>query len=246
MPRQTEPNANNALGALLRAMLGSSDVRSENTQVIIGRPGLRPDVLITAPGRSPVVIEAEFMPALTAEEDARSRLGLPVSVSSRSIEAAIALRYPDEVAAADLDDALGNARLSYCVLTHDPKGLARFPESGWLSGSASDLADLIRLVSVPQQAVHTAADSMEQGIERVAAILDDMDKSRPAINTEIARLLGMIDVSQTRRMACAIIANAHDLPGRVFQRLIADRKYLATFYTLPPSAAPRGAKLIVA
>ena len=30
---------------------------------------------------------------------------------------------------------------------------------------------------------------------------------------------------------------AHDLTGRIFQRLIADRKYLATFYTLPPSAS---------
>ena len=28
-----------------------------------------------------------------------------------------------------------------------------------------------------------------------------------------------------------------DLTGRIFQRLIADRKYLATFYTLPASAA---------
>ena len=31
--------------------------------------------------------------------------------------------------------------------------------------------------------------------------------------------------------------NAHDLTGRIFQRLIVDRKYLATFYTLPASAA---------
>ena len=31
--------------------------------------------------------------------------------------------------------------------------------------------------------------------------------------------------------------NAHDLTGRIFQTLIADRKYLATFYTLPASAA---------
>ena len=31
--------------------------------------------------------------------------------------------------------------------------------------------------------------------------------------------------------------NAHDLTGRIFQRLIADRKYLATFYTLPAPAA---------
>ena len=33
------------------------------------------------------------------------------------------------------------------------------------------------------------------------------------------------------------VENAHDLTGRIFQRLIADRKYLATFYTLPASAA---------
>ena len=33
------------------------------------------------------------------------------------------------------------------------------------------------------------------------------------------------------------VDNSHDLTGRVFQRLIADRKYLATFYTLPASAA---------
>ena len=33
------------------------------------------------------------------------------------------------------------------------------------------------------------------------------------------------------------VENAHDLTGRIFQNLIADRKYLATFYTLPASAA---------
>ncbi len=149
-----------------------------------------------------------------------------------------------------------------------------------------------------------------------------MAKLRPNVTPVIARLLGMSDVPQTRRMACAIIANAmvfhqriagmhqevktlrlvcgpnvanpqsetlaawddilkinywpifaiakdileqlpgdvatsamrelletaqkveatgvdnaHDLTGRIFQRLIADRKYLATFYTLPATAA---------
>ena len=63
MPRQTEPNANNALGSLLQDLLPRSQVRSENTRAISGHPGLRPDILITAPGRSPVVVEAEYMPA---------------------------------------------------------------------------------------------------------------------------------------------------------------------------------------
>ena len=199
---------------------------------------------------------------------------------------------------------------------------AASPESGWLTGSISDLADLVRLVSVPQKAVNDAADALEKGIERVAAILDELDAQQSYATMEIANLLGMVNVPQTRRMACAIIANAlvfheriagmhegvmplrqvcgpkvtnpqaetlaawdeilkinywpifavgrdildqipvaaatrilntleltagevnamgvdnsHDLTGRIFQRLIADRKYLATFYTLPASAA---------
>ena len=74
MPHQTEPSANNATGSLLQAMLPRSSVRSENTQAISGHPGLRPDILITAPDRAPVVVEAEYMPAHTVEVEARSRL----------------------------------------------------------------------------------------------------------------------------------------------------------------------------
>ena len=323
MPNQIEPSVNNALGILLQAMLSRSHVRSENTQTIEGHPGIHPDILVTAPGSAPVVLEAEYLPALTAEAEAKDRLGLVVAETGRPIEAAIALRYPDEIGDADdLAAALKDARLSYCVFTEAAGQPDRFPETGWLEGSIEDLADLVRLASAPQRAVRAAADSIEQGIERVARILDEMNESRQGINVGIARLLGMTNVPQTRRMACAIIANAlvfhnriagmhdkvkpvnlvcgpgvsdpqretldawttileinywpifavgkdilaqlpaneaarilqtlqitagevsasgvdnsHDLTGRVFQRLIADRKYLATFYTLPASAA---------
>ena len=320
-PRQTEPIANNALGALLRRMLPGCNVLCESTRTVVGHSGRHPDVLITAPGRSPVVVEAEYEPAPEAESDAAQRLGLDIAGESRPVEAAIALRYPAEVGDAyDVDAAVAGSRLSYAVLYDDN---TRFPESGWLQGSAADLADLIRLVSVPQRAVDLAAEALEQGIERAAAILNEMAALRPNIAPAVARLLGMADVPQTRRMAGAIIANAlvfhqriagmypqvkplrlvcgpgvadpqgetlaawsdildninywpifsiardileqlpagdaarilaelretaqqidaagvtnaHDLTGRIFQRLIADRKYLATFYTLPASAA---------
>ena len=319
-PRQTEPNANNALGALLRQMLPACEVRYENTQTLADFAGRHPDILITAPGRSPVVVEAEYEPAPQAEQDARERLGISVAGETRPVEAAIALRYPEAVAGAyDLPAALVDARLSWCVLYESG---ARFPESGWLDGGIADLADLIRLVSVPQRAVDAAAAALERGIDRVANVLEEMGRQRPAITPVIAQLLGMTDVPQTRRMAGAILANAlifheriagmhggvkplrlvcgadvpnpqhetlaswaeilninywaifaigrdllnqlpaayanrilrqleytvgevtetgvnnsHDLTGRIFQRLIADRKYLATYYTLPPSAA---------
>ena len=154
MPRQTEPNANNALGSLLQDMLPRTQVRSENTQAISGHSGLRPDIIVTAPGRSPVVVEAEYMPARTVEPEAKSRLGLAVAANGRIIEAAIALRYPDAIGDAhDLRAALSSARLSYCVFTEGAKGVQRFPKFGWLEGAVEDLADMVRLVSVPQRAV---------------------------------------------------------------------------------------------
>ena len=318
--RQTEPNANNALGARLRRVLPGCAVRYEQTQTLVEHSGRHPDILITAPGRSPVVVEAEYMPAASVEQDAGERLGLAVANEPRPIEAAIALRYPQEISGAyDIAAAIADARLSYCVLYESGD---RFPEVGWLDGGIVDLADLISLVSVPQKAVEDAATALEQGIERAAAILNEMAQLRLFITPEIARLLGMDDVPQTRRMACAIIANAlvfhqrifgmhpdvkplhqvcgpgvanpqaatleawsdilhinywaifaiakdileqlpardatpilvalhdtaqqidavgvdnaHDLTGRIFQRLIADRKYLATYYTLTASAA---------
>ena len=325
MPRQTEPNANNALGNLLKAMLPRSTVGSERTRTISGQPGKRPDILITAPGRAPVVIEAEYLPAANVEPEAKERLGKQLEHSSGAIEAAIALCYPKDLAKADdLAVALKAARLSYCVFTEGrTEGqVERFPESGWLEGAVEDIADVVRLVSVPQRAVNQASVILEEGIERAAKLLDEVNEERPGITDEIARLLGMSNVPQTRRMACAIIANAlvfhgqiagrhkgikslaqvfsadggnpqgetlaawdailkinywaifaiardiltqlpsddatkllrrlrdtaqsfhatgvdnaHDLTGRVFQKLIADRKYLATFYTLPASAA---------
>ena len=320
--RQAESSANTVLGMLLQDMMRGATVRYENTQVIEGHPGLRPDIIITDSQRSPVVVESEYMPARAVEREAVERLGLAVVGDTRVVEAAIALRYPADIAdASDLDGAIRTARLEYAVFYKDKP---RFPASGWISGGVSDLADLIRLVSVSQSEVDAAAAKLQEGIERVAGIMDEMyeDGSAPGAIADIAQRLGMANVPQTRRMACAILANAlvfherianihqgvkrprhvcgngvanpqpktldawaeilginywpifaiamdileqidphnasrilktleytagevnalgvtnsHDLTGRIFQQLISDRKYLATFYTRPESAA---------
>ena len=320
LSRHTEPTANSALGRALAEMLPSCRVRHEDTGVIVGGAGLQPDILITAPDRAPVVVEAEYEPANSVEDDARARLGLTVADGHRRIEAVIALRYPNELRyASDLEAAVRDARHSYAVRYENGD---RFPSSGWLEGSCEDVADMVRLLSVPQSAVNEASDHLELGIETAADRLNEISELRPRVASEIAGLLGMSNVHQTRRMACAILANAmvfhdrvadmhegvqnlhmvcgpevanpqaevlatwrqileinywpifaiardilsqmspgdaarilwvlretagnvsasganvaHDLTGRVFQRLIADRKYLATFYTLPSSAS---------
>ena len=52
-PKQIEPNVNNALGNLLKAMMPTCKVLSENTQTFPDHPGRHADVLVTATGRSP-------------------------------------------------------------------------------------------------------------------------------------------------------------------------------------------------
>ena len=322
MPRHSEPSVNVLLGETLGRLLPSFKIWAEDTSIFVDNPALQPDIIALGPGTSPVVIEAEYLPARNVESEANSRLDLTTTVAPRPVESVIALRYPSKIRVArDFRPALESADLSYCVFNRGSDSVERFPESGWLDGSAGDLADMVRLVSVPQRAVDEAAAALERGIDQASLTLNVTADLRPGITPAIARLLGMIDVPQTRRMACAIVANAmvfherlagshdikplsmlcgpnvpnpkrsilaawddilkvnywpifaiardiveqlpsedaaqilvalnstagevsatgisnaNDLTGRVFQRLIADRKYLATFYTLPPSAA---------
>ena len=67
------------------------------------------------------------------------------------------------------------------------------------------MAEFIRLISVPQNAVDYAAKALQAGIEDTAEILDEVDQLQPGITRQIAELLGMENVPQTYRMACAII-----------------------------------------
>ena len=317
MTSMYEPVATTNLAHLLQGMTGPATVEPEPTDVFPG--GKRPDILITATGRSSVVIEARRMPATYLEKDAKDRFDLKASIRGRMLVTIIALRYPARLPRLDADTPL-----QYASFIYNPanKVITRFPESGWLHGQAADLAEFIRLISVPQSAVDYAAKALQEGIQDTAEILDEVDQLQPGVTRQIAELLGMENVPQTRRMACAIIANAlvfherisgmhdgisplrvvcgpgveapqdktlaawdeilainywpifaigkdlleqlptdvatrllrrlrqtagqvkgsgvdnaHDLTGRVFQQLISDRKYLATFYTLPPAAA---------
>ena len=107
MSRQAEEITNAALASLLRPMLPGCAVRSETTPTIAASPDRRPDILVTAPGSAPVILEAEYEPNANPEADARPRLGAAIIGEPRPVESVIALRYPEELAAAyDLPAAL--------------------------------------------------------------------------------------------------------------------------------------------
>ncbi len=68
----------------------------------------------------------------------------------------------------------------------------------------------------------------------IFAIAKDLVSQLPT--QEAVKLLRLLRDTASE-VAATGVTNAHDLTGRIFQHLIADRKYLATFYTLPSSAA---------
>ena len=82
-PRNTEPQANGALARALRRRnpdWNDRTVHAERTNVIQQAVpgtgvGKRPDILIAPPRRQPVILETEFAPAHTVDQDATARLG---------------------------------------------------------------------------------------------------------------------------------------------------------------------------
>ncbi len=330
----TENTINDAIAELLRgtrwAWRGQNVVRSETTGLLAESSSRRPDILVTEPYTSPVVIETEVLPALTVENDAKSRLGETLRESGQKILSTIAVRLPPQlrdVQGRALKQAIASANnLDFTLYTvKNDKQHTRHPDSGWLTGSLFDLSLLVQSATLPPALVDRAANILEIGVNSAAAWLEGYDTSHPSAIVRIADELQQQDSIQTRRMAMTILANAfvfhenlaggpgglaevltlnqlreshygltitevltewrkilavnywpifdiarrilanipvpgsgellaqlartaqrlaasnlmrsHDLTGTVFQRLIADRKFLAAFYTTPASAA---------
>ena len=222
-PHKNERLANGALSKLIEQVMHGRETNAESTQIIKDHPATQPDIVITSQGRSPVIIEAEYLPAHEVEKDAYRYFEEPgrneVIGQPHPIEAAIALRYPANLAQAKkIDEVLKTtSQLEYCAL-YPNKG--RFPTTGWLKGSVTDLADLIHLVDVPTSAFEKCAKDLENNIEEAVSHFPNEVK----VVNEIFQRLGLTedpkakDLSelqrrklkrtQTGRIAGAILANA--------------------------------------
>jgi surface antigen len=288
------------------------------------------DILVIEQTVSPVTIETEILPAVTVESDAMSRLGKQLRDTGRPILSSVAVRLPVRLRTkqgALLKSELANANdLEMALYTGSESSKhSRWPRSGWILGSVSDLSILVQSATIPPDIIDEAANQLVSGVSEAAGLLEEMVNAHPGAIHKISEELCQEDGTQTRRMATAILANAfmfqdslsggpgelarvnsieqlrgssgglsksailtewrkilkinywpifdiarrileaiptaeskaiieglaitadkllqnrlmrsHDLTGAVFQRLIADRKFLAAYYTTPASAA---------
>ena len=296
----------------------------EQTRGFRDHPRLQPDILVQPPNAQPVVVETEYAPAATVEDDAKTRLGLVPLDSEDPIEQTIAVRIPGSLShgQSHLAERISGADFDYCVFSGDSSAPLRWPEKGWLTGDVDDIVRCIEHAMVSQRLIDESMSILEHGVRAAARVVQDaVDLGFTDIEHEMGRVLNQHVGEQTNRMAMTIIANAltfhstiagihdipsvaqlrndatgsfqisildiwrrilhdinywpifkvasdllapiraatanrildvlvaasdrladigvttrHDLSGRMFQNLIVDRKFLATFYTLPTSA----------
>ena len=115
-----------ALNLLLAQALGRRHPRwrvtAEQTRIVRGNPGLRPDILIEHDGGQPLIIETEVKPAPTVEQDAAARLGVALNPGGQLIEQVVALRFPVSltyVNQPNLEEAMERATYQYAALSLD-------------------------------------------------------------------------------------------------------------------------------
>ena len=152
-PRNTEPQANGALARALRRHnpdWNDRTVHAERTQIIQqagpgAGMGRRPDILIAPPHGQPVIIETEFAPAHTVDQDANGRLGSQLQQSGGDIEGVLSVVLPESLKTGDLE-TVDRAAFRYATHYLDATGQSKRwpPERDWLEGGVDDLANADR------------------------------------------------------------------------------------------------------
>ncbi|MYD44727.1 MAG: hypothetical protein F4W90_12680 [Gammaproteobacteria bacterium] len=323
MANLTEPAFNTYLHQeLLRICPKWTFTSGSERSKVLAEQSKQPDLTIQSAGGNTVIVETEFMPARTVEDDAKNRLGAKLLSTNETIETVIALRVPESLRSVDssLGETIRGASYQYCIFSLIEQNVIRWPNRGWLRGDFRELADCIDLVSISERLLEEGTNIFELVVKQTADLIEVATHDGAQIGKNISSILYQEPSTQTYRMAMAILTNAavyhdilsrhyeiaaldqvlqtaspdseilaiwrhiiqdinfypifhlalellsglgarlalqvtemvlqaarelaklgattlYDLSGRMFQRLIADRKFLATFYTLPASSA---------
>lgn len=240
MPHTDEKALNTLLAQALNERLPQLEASAEQSSVLRDRPTLTPNIIITPVGGGaghPVVLETEYEPASTVNNDALARIGVVLERNGHTVEQVVAVRIPARLAtisSADLPIELNTAKLGY-RLVRQPQGTAKatwFPKAGWIRGTVDDLAGFCERIALNEHLVDQAANRLEQEIGSITRGLhDQLNMNRGAVFRRIAEALHQDDDPQTTRMGVTVIANA-----LLFQTTIAGTEHVlndGSLYMVP-------------
>ena len=226
-----EHTFNVALGEVLQTRRGSwkNCVATERNGGIEG--GGRADNLIYPYDMQPVAVEAAFVGDPDIDGDAVSRLGKTETVNGREIMTVAALAIPESVrkhktAAAVREWLQDGGELEYALysMTRGKNGEIpekgydiRYPDgepnSGYLRGTAADLADLIELAATPDKKIKQAAEHAGGVVRGIAASM--YDGVREKTRQQIAEKVGQPADIHAMRVAVCVWLNAMSLHGKL-------------------------------
>lgn len=194
-------------------------IGAEQGNILIGASGKRPDIVVAPPGTAPVLVETEFLPAGTVEQDASARIGMTLKHSGKTIENVIAIRIPESlktVVQAELRSAIEEAEFDTVLVRATSDGTIRWPESGWLNQRVDDIATSIETVAISEQLIADGMNAFRDGVESCAQLLKDAEERGFADTADaIAEILHQEPSGQTTRMGMAILANAFNFHNAI-------------------------------
>ena len=156
------------------------DVLEEARGLLIEERLKKPDIVITRADAPPVVIENEYAPGATLEQDCLSRLGYTLETDDGGrggkVSVVFALRSPEALRDSRHGDEADaklreGAELEFAVYRGRPGDYERFPRGGFLRGDMIDFVNFIKPASIPEDIVNQAADVLTRGSNAAASIL---------------------------------------------------------------------------
>ena len=190
--RNYESTINDALARLLRERMGLN-AASETLQ-----RGRRPDIIVRLQNRA-VILELEFEPALTVEQDALSKLGM--RIDGRPVQNVFAVVAPRQVRTIEqrhLPERLASATLQWQEWRSDGSSGPK------LSGALADLAAAVSRATPPDNNIDLAIERLETGVRHAGASLHNS----PGALVRVAAALNTGVGEEAANMAALVVINA--------------------------------------
>lgn len=189
--RNYESTVNDALARLLRERM-NLNAASETLH------GRRPDIIVRLQNRA-VILELEIEPARTVEQDALSKLNMPID--GRPVQNVFAITAPIQLRTTEqrhLPERIASATLQWQEWRADGSSGPK------LSGDFTDLGNAISLVAPPSGNIDHAIERMEVGVRYAGASLHN---SEGALG-RIADALNIAPGEEAANMAALVVINA--------------------------------------
>ncbi len=191
--RQQERIVNAELARLLREQCGL-DAQAET--IVDGR---QPDVLVMRPDKGPVIIETEFAPARSVNDDALAKLGLAVRGETTRVTFAVTLpAFLREVHQRHLAERLADTELQwmpwYSIIDIDTAH----------KGDVFQLSRELVNAAPPTDDLEEAVSRLEAGAQTAGATL----YSKPGSMSHVANVFDRDVSDEVANMAALMVINA--------------------------------------